>query len=670
MQSRSFLAQFGQEKQSLNTDRRSLWLFLLIAALPFFLFMSFRYAFDAQNGRRALERQAIADAQLIVTRSDGVVGQALAVSKAFAADEVVRSGNAEETEARFRNLLASNAEFSGAALDDNRTRRRLFAETGAGATPGPFVPAGEFLITLIKDDKCACIAVSRGLTNRLGEPETLHLLLPNTAFRRLLPAVRDQYEVTAISTRDGRFVTRSRDDHARFDTKGTVYLQRAAGSTARLGTYTGRTLEGVSNFTTFARSSVTGWAAHVALKAAQITNPILAFRIAISAAVLLSGLLALLLYLVARRQIENTRTLTRRIQEALGQLTGGMAHDFNNLLTPIVGALDRLKDSPNLDAREKRFAKGALESAERAATLTSQLLSFSRRQKLEIKAVDIGRALEDVSDLAGQSLEVRHTLDWSVDPDTPAVSTDKVQFELAILNLILNARDSMPDGGQVRVRAVVTDYRGRNCVAVSVSDDGSGMDAATLRRAQEPFFTTKPQGSGTGLGLAQVSEVARQSGGHIEIESIPGKGTKVSMILPAATTVAIAPESDPRRVRAQQDALKLLIVDDNADVRETLVQMVETDGHRVGSVADGRTALAAMANRKPDLLLVDFAMPGLSGAEVIAKAHETYPGLPCLLITGYWDSDALAASGVTCPILRKPFTHDALRDAMAAALSA
>ena len=114
--------------------------------------------------------------------------------------------------------------------------------------------------------------------------------------------------------------------------------------------------------------------------------------------------------------------------------------------------------------------------------------------------------------------------------------------------------------------------------------------------------------------------------------------------------------------------LKLLIVDDNADVRETLVQMVEVDGHRVESVADGRTALAALSNRKPDLLLVDFAMPGLSGAEVIAKAHDIHPGLPCLLITGYWDSDSLAASGVTCPILRKPFTHDALRDAMAAAL--
>ncbi|MEO7814777.1 MAG: response regulator [Sphingomicrobium sp.] len=140
------------------------------------------------------------------------------------------------------------------------------------------------------------------------------------------------------------------------------------------------------------------------------------------------------------------------------------------------------------------------------------------------------------------------------------------------------------------------------------------------------------------------------------------------MILPAATAQATQSATIAGRGRDLAGSLKLLIVDDNADVRETIVQMVEADGHRVESVADGRTALAALSNRKPDLLLVDFAMPGLSGAEVIAKAQAVHPDLPCLLITGYWDSDSLATSGVTCPILRKPFTHDALRDAMAAAL--
>jgi len=660
----------------LNTDRgSSIWLFLLIAALPFFLFVSFRYAFDAQNEQRALQGQAYTDSQLVMARSDAVLGEALAVSKAFAVDEAIRSGNAQTAVSQIRNLLAASTRFSGAALDDNQTRSRLFDEASAGPVPGPFLTPGAYSVTLVKTATCHCVVVSRGLVDRMGSARTLHLYIPNIIFLRLLPVARDQYAVSALADREGRFIARSLKDSERFANRGSATLQRASALAARQGSYSGTTLEGAKNYTTFVGSDVTDWKAHVALKAQRIDDPALAFRIAIGIAVLLSLLLALLLYLVARRQIDNTRTLTRRIQEtqkleALGQLTGGMAHDFNNLLTPIVGALDRLNQSPNLDAREKRFAKGALESAERAATLTSQLLSFSRRQKLEIAVVDVARALDDVSGLAGQSLEVRHKLDWSVDPGTPPIATDKVQFELALLNLVLNARDSMPEGGTVTIRAQAVEAKGQNCVAISVTDHGTGMDADTLRRAQEPFFTTKPQGSGTGLGLAQVVEVARQSGGHIEIDSELGTGTTVRIILPVAAKAAIAASAPVAgRTRDLGQKLKLLIVDDNADVRETLVQMVEADGHRVESVADGRTALAALSNRKPDLLLVDFAMPGLNGAEVIAKAHEIHPGLPCLLITGYWDSDSLAASGVTCPILRKPFTHDALRDAMAAALS-
>ena len=659
----------------MNTDRSSIWLFLLIAALPFFLFMSFRYAFDAQNEQRELQRQAYTDSQLIIARSDAVLSEALAVSKAFAVDEAIRSGNAQTAVSQIRDLLAASTRFAGAALDDNHSQKRSFAEAKASPTPGPFLGPGVYGVTLVRTSSCHCVVVSRGLIDRGGRAQTLHLYIPNTTFFRLLPVARQQYEVSALADRQGMFVARSLDDAKRFATKGSTFLQRASASLAKQGNYTGTTLEGVRNYTTFVRSDIADWKAHVALKAQRIDDSAMAFRIAIGIAVLLSLLLALLLYLVARRQIDNTRTLTRRIQEAqkleaLGQLTGGMAHDFNNLLTPIVGALDRLIRSPNLDTREKRFAKGALESAERAATLTSQLLSFSRRQKLEIMVVDIRQALEEVTDLAGQSLEVRHRLDWAVEPGTPPIATDKVQFELAILNLILNARDSMPGGGMVQVRAARIDFKGRPCVAVSVTDSGTGMDAETLRRAQEPFFTTKPQGAGTGLGLAQVAEVARQSGGHVEIDSRPGQGTTVRMVVPAAAALALAAAAPVAgRGRNQPDALKLLIVDDNADVRETLVQMVEADGHRVESVADGRTALAALSNRKPDLLMVDFAMPGLSGADVIAKANEIHPGLPCLLITGYWDSDSLAVSGVTCPILRKPFTHDALRDAMAAALA-
>ena len=658
------------------SDRRSLLLLALIAALPFFLFVSFRFAFDAQNRQRALERQAFTDSQLLIARTDGLVREALAFSKVLAADPIVQSGDATRTAARINDMVAASPQFADAAIDDNGTRQRRFDLTHRIRQVGPFLDPGRSSISLARTPACNCITVSRGVTLAGARPATLHLYLPNRIFFALLPPARDEYEVSAIADREGRFVARSLKDGERFSNKGSIYLQRAAALSIKQGSYTGLTLEGVKNYTTFERSDLTGWSAHVAVKAQRIDDPILAFRVYIGLAVLLSLALAGLLYFVARQQIETTRNITRRIQEAqkleaLGQLTGGMAHDFNNLLTPIVGALDRLMRSDNLDAREKRFAKGAFESAERAAALTAQLLTFSRRQKLEIKVVEVAEILTNVCELAGQSLEVSHELDCSTEPGTPPVATDKVQLELAILNLILNARDSMPTAGTVQIRAApILDY-GRPSVVFSVADRGSGMDPATASRALEPFFTTKPQGAGTGLGLAQVAEVAKQSGGRIEIDSELGRGTIIRLILPAAEATASATAIPiTGQGRDLSDKLNLLIVDDNADVRETIVQMVEADGHRVESVADGRTALAALSNRKPDLLLVDFAMPGLNGAELISKAHEIHPGLPCLLITGYWDSDALADYGVTCPILRKPFTSEALRDAMAAALDA
>lgn len=652
-------------------DRRSLLLFALIAALPLFLFISFYSAFNAQNRERAVVRNAHADAQLLAARADGLLARALATSQALATAGPITSGDATDAAVRAAEFARQNPSWIKVALDDNRTNTRLF-DIGRASPAGPFLAPGQLDLSLRRESDCRCILISRGLTAKDGRPRTLHVALSNASFVKLMPRAYGDYEVSALVDQRGRFIARSIDDASRFATPGSIYLQRASRSPARTGFYRNVTLEGTITYSAFARSEVSGWSAHIALKAQRIDNPALAFWISIVFATLLSIGLAFLLYLVARRQIEDTRTITKRIQEAqkleaLGQLTGGMAHDFNNLLTPIVGALDRLKRSDNLDPREKRFAIGAFESAERAAALTSQLLTFSRRQKLAISTVDVATVLDDVVGLAGQSLEVRHTIDCNPDPDTPPVATDKVQLELALLNLILNARDSMPAGGTVTLDAAPILDGGRRSVVISVADTGTGMDSETARRALEPFFTTKAQGAGTGLGLAQVAEVAKQSSGRLAIDSQPGRGTTVRLILPAATT-EVAAAVTPGQGRDLPARLKLLIVDDNADVRETIVQMVEADGHRVESVADGRTALAALSHRKPDLVLVDFAMPGLNGAEFVAEAQKIYPSLPCLLITGYWDSDALAEYGVTCPILRKPFTNAALRDAMAAAL--
>lgn len=656
----------------MRSDRRSAPLLILIAALPLFLFISFYSAFDAQNRQRAITRSAHADAALVAARVDGRLREALAASRALAATAAIADLDAEQARLRAERFRRDNPDWVEVALDDNRRRSHLF-DLGISSSPGPFLAPGEVRLALRREGDCRCILISRGLAAADGNPRTLHVALSNASFLKLLPTAYGDYEVAALVDRQGSFIARSIDDAKRFATPGSAYLRRASQSLTPTAFYRNVTLEGTNTYTAFARSEVSGWSAHIALRSQRIDNPLIAFWISIAAAALLSLALAFLLYLVARRQIEDTRLLTQRIQEAqkmeaLGQLTGGMAHDFNNLLTPIIGALDRLKQSANLDAREKRFANGAFESAERAAALTSQLLAFSRRQKLAITDVDVAATLTDVAGLAGQSLESRHTLSYATDLNTPSVASDKVQLELALLNLILNARDAMPGGGQVTLHAGPVRDHGRDSVAISVSDTGTGMDAATLARAREPFFTTKPQGAGTGLGLAQVAEVARQSGGRLDLQSKPGQGTTVRLILPVASRRAAAVGAALARDAALPAKLKLLIVDDNPDVRETLVQMVEADGHRVESVSDGRTGLSALTNRKPDLVLVDFAMPGLNGAEFISLAHQIHPGLKCLMITGYWDSDALAESGVSCPILRKPFTSAALRDGMAAAL--
>ncbi len=653
------------------SDRRSWLLFVLIAALPLFLFISFFSAFAAQNRERAITRNAHADATLLAARADGLLREAMATSRSLAATAAIGDADPRVAQGRAERFRYDNPDWVEVALDDNRSQKHLF-DLGIRSAPAPFLQPDMIDISLRREGGCHCIVISRGLAAANGSARTLHVSLSNGSFFKLLPRAYGDYEVSALADEQGQFVARSIDDPGRFATPGSEYLQRASRSSAKTAFYRGFTLEGTSTYTAFARSEVSGWSAHIALKAQRIDNPVLAFWVSIATATALSLGLAFLLYLAARRQIEDTRLITQRIQEAqkmeaLGQLTGGMAHDFNNLLTPIVGALDRLKRSDNLDAREKRFANGAFESAERAAALTSQLLTFSRRQKLAIATVDVAATLEDVAGLAGQSLESRHRLDHATDPATPPVATDKVQLELALLNLILNARDAMPGGGTVTMRAAPTSEHGRRSVMISVADNGTGMDEETARRALEPFFTTKAQGAGTGLGLPQVNEVIKQSGGRLTIDSAPGRGTIVTMILPAASD-EVATAVVPGIGRTLPHKLKLLIVDDNADVRETLVQMVENDGHRVESVADGRTGLAALRHRKPDLVLVDFAMPGLNGAEFVVEAQKIHPDFKCLMITGYWDSDALARSGVTCPILRKPFTNEALRDAMAAAL--
>jgi signal transduction histidine kinase/DNA-binding response OmpR family regulator len=354
--------------------------------------------------------------------------------------------------------------------------------------------------------------------------------------------------------------------------------------------------------------------------------------------------------------------------ETLGQLTGGVAHDFNNLLTPITGALDLLnRRYAGQDSRAARLIGGALQSAERAKTLVERLLGFARRQMLETQPIDVAALLEGMRDLISSSIGSGIELRIEAAPDLPTALADANQLELAILNLCVNARDAMPDGGLLKIVTGLAEEAGRGSgrklspgsyVRLSVIDDGEGMDEATLARAIEPFFSTKQVGRGTGLGLSMVHGFAAQLGGAFALTSAPGRGTRADLYLPVADHRA-----EPRQVRAETTAarpgrpLAILLVDDEELVRAGTSEMLRELGHSVTEANGAAEALARLADgARFDILVTDFMMPHMNGAELAQIVRARRPELPILLITGY----AGAENELGLPRLGKPFRQGEL----------
>ena len=361
--------------------------------------------------------------------------------------------------------------------------------------------------------------------------------------------------------------------------------------------------------------------------------------------------------------------------ETLGQLTGGVAHDFNNLLTPIVGALDMLRRQHDGEERSKRLINGAMQAAERAATLVQRLLSFARRQHLEARTVDVVGLVEGMQDLMQRTLGTHIKVVVETQPDLPPARIDPGQLELAILNLAVNARDSMGGGGELLIRLDEADVAtpsdglepGRY-IRVAVKDSGVGMDAHTLKRAIEPFFTTKGQGEGTGLGLSMVHGLAAQSGGALRINSKVGKGTTATIWLPAAAGDAEALGDGPDEMPTQPKRATILLVDDEDLVRQATGEMLRELGHRVHEAASGAAALAQFGHGLQfDLMITDYLMPAMRGSELIEEVRKREPKLPVLLLTGYANLSEGEAEGV--PRLAKPFRENDLAREVAAILS-
>jgi len=361
--------------------------------------------------------------------------------------------------------------------------------------------------------------------------------------------------------------------------------------------------------------------------------------------------------------------------ETLGQLTGGVAHDFNNLLTPIVGALDMLRRQHEGDERSSRLISGAMQASERATTLVQRLLSFARRQHLEARTIDVGNLVEGMHDLIqrtiGPHIEVRR----ECAPNLPLARVDPGQLELALLNLAVNARDAMGGGGQLRIAldeaSVGPEPSGGLVpgayIRLSVTDTGVGMDEATVARAIEPFFTTKGQGEGTGLGLSMVHGLAAQSGGALKIRSMVGKGTTAELWLPVARGRAEEMEDRDQDLPSQPRRATILLVDDEDLVRAATGEMLREMGHMVIEASSGAAAIDQLAtSREIDLLVSDYLMPGIRGSALIEEARRRRPGLPALLLTGYANLAKGEAAGL--PRLAKPFREVDLARAIASLL--
>ena len=397
----------------------------------------------------------------------------------------------------------------------------------------------------------------------------------------------------------------------------------------------------------------------------------------------IESLASLLATSLQRAQSEVALEHAQRL-ESVGQLTGGIAHDFNNLLTVIQGNLQVLEDLPSIaaDPHAPQLVAAAARASRRGAELTSKLLAFSRRQVLQPSTLNVGQLLHSLADMLRRTLDQRIRIEVDAPDDGPEVLADPGQLESALLNIAINARDAMPDGGHLRfsARPLATlpatlphgleepDLAPQGFVAIAVSDTGQGMPEAIKQRAFEPFFTTKEVGRGTGLGLSTVYGFVRQSKGALALDSAPGAGTTLTLYLPQPSARPPADAPAAEAPRALPSGLRVLLVEDDAEVREVVRHFLATLGCEVTPLASGEQALLALVPGVAfDLLVSDIALgAGMRGTELAQLAQYRQPGLKILLMSGYsaelLEADAQSPQG--WELLGKPFSREALAESL------
>ena len=360
---------------------------------------------------------------------------------------------------------------------------------------------------------------------------------------------------------------------------------------------------------------------------------------------------------------ERTEAQLRQMQklESIGQLTGGVAHDFNNLLTAVIGNLELLRKRVPANPASERLIDGAMQGAQRGAALTQRLLAFARHQALDVRPIDLAQLVRGMDDLLRRSIGPSITMIQDFPAGIPAAQADANQVELALLNLAVNSRDAMPDGGTLNFAldlaetGAARDLAPGRYVRLTVSDTGSGMDGETLSKSIEPFFSTKDVGKGTGLGLSMIHGLAQQLKGALRLSSAPGRGTRAELWLPVAEGAAeqAVSQADDRPAEGERRAT-LLFVDDDFLISLSTTSLLEDLGHTVVTASSGSEALAVLRTDRPiDMMITDYAMPGMTGLQLAEEARALRPGLPILLATGY--ADLPTRADFELPRLHKPY---------------